>query len=194
MAKLHFFYGCMSAGKSTYLLQVAHNYKSRNMKAVIISPTLDTRTPNGKIRSQIGIESEATVFDPDDNLLQGIEFAIKETKQEIKCVLVDEAQFLTRRQAQQLACVVDDLNIPVMAYGLRTDFRGDLFPGSEALLALADDIREIRTICDCGRRATMHLRLDKEGKVLKEGEQIEIGNGEKYRSVCRKHWKESMER
>ena len=186
MAKLYFNFAAMNAGKSTILLQASHNYHERGMTTVMYTADLDDRYGRGKITSRIGITSEANTFQKDTNLFEEISDML--TRQEIDCVLVDEAQFLSEAQVWQLSDLADKLGIPVMCYGLRSDFQGKLFPGSAALLAVAEDLREIRTICWCGRKATMNLRLDAEGNAVTEGEQVVIGGEESYISVCRKHW------
>ena len=183
-----YYYSSMNAGKSTTLLQSSHNYRERGMHTLLLTPVLDDRAGSGKVASRIGLEAPATSFAPDDDLLHA-------TRQELAggplhCVLVDEAQFLTREQVLQLCKVVDELDIPVLAYGIRTDFQGELFEGSRHLLAWADNLVEIKTICHCGRKATMVVRLDAEGRAVTEGEQIEIGGNERYLALCRKHFHE----
>lgn len=190
MAKLYFHYSTMNAGKSTMLLQAAHNYRERGMETFLLTADLDTRAGAGTIGSRIGIKARATTFSPEDNLFAIIAHRLE--KGPCACVFIDEAQFLTRDQVWQLARAVDDLGVPVMCYGLRVDFRGELFPGSAALLALADEMREVRTICHCGKKATMVVRIDGEGRVLKDGAQIEIGGNERYISLCRRHWREAI--
>ncbi|MEM9105687.1 MAG: thymidine kinase [Pseudomonadota bacterium] len=192
MAKLYFNYSAMNAGKSTLLLQASYNYRERGMHTLLFIAALDDRAGRGKIGSRIGLEADATPFFSDDNLYDRIK---EEQKlRDIACVFVDEAQFMTEEQVWQLARTADRLNIPVMAYGLRTDFQGKLFPGSQALLAIADSLREIRTICWCGKKATMVVRLDSHGRPVKDGEQISIGGNETYVSLCRRHWEEAMGR
>lgn len=186
MAKLYFSYSAMNAGKSTVLLQASHNYRERGMNTYLLTAGLDDRVGVGKIGSRIGLEQEADIFKAGDDLYSRISESHNENS--ITCVLVDEAQFLTDPQVWQLARVADRLGIPVMCYGLRTDFQGNLFPGSSRLLAIADVLREIRTICWCGRKATMVVRLDGEGRVLDEGDQVAIGGEESYVSLCRRHW------
>ena len=178
----------MNAGKSTVLLQASHNYRERGMHTMLLTAALDDRTGIGKIGSRIGLEAEAETFADGDNLFERIEVAHAEKP--INCVLVDEAQFLSPEQVWQLCRVSDRLGIPVMCYGLRTDFQGKLFPGSAELLALADSLREIRTICWCGRKATMVVRLDEEGRILEDGDQVSIGGEESYVSLCRRHWED----
>lgn len=192
MAKLYFSYSTMNAGKSTLLLQASYNYRERGMRTVHFIAAFDDRGGVGKIVSRIGLEADAIPFQPSDDLFVAI--AAMKADGEIACAFVDEAQFLTEAQVWQLARVSDRLGIPVMAYGLRTDFRGQLFPGSHALLAIADELREVRTICKCGRKATMVVRQDAEGNVIREGAQIDVGGNEKYVSYCRRHWEEAMGR
>lgn len=190
MAKLYFSYAAMNAGKSTLLLQASHNYRERGMHTLMFTAALDDRAGRGVIASRIGVSTQAELFTSEQDL-----FAIIETEQRtapLHCVFVDEAQFLTPDQVWQLAHVADRLSIPVMCYGLRTDFQGKLFPGSAELLAIADSLREIRTICMCGAKATMVVRLDQDGNVLTEGDQVDIGGNEKYVSLCRRHWEEKL--
>jgi thymidine kinase len=188
MAKLYFYYSSMNAGKSTVLLQSSYNYRERGMHTLMFAPAVDDRAGVGRIQSRIGLSGEGRAFAPADNLLERVR--TEHTAQPLACVLVDEAQFLSRAQARQLSDVVDTLDIPVLCYGLRTDFQGNLFEGSAALLAWADTLTEIKTICHCGRKATMVLRVDGAGRVVREGAQIEIGGNEAYVSVCRRHFKE----
>lgn len=185
MAKLYFYYSTMNAGKSTSLLQAAHNYAERGMSVRLFSAKLDARA-GGRIASRIGIEAAAEHFDANTDFWGLLADA------KTNCVLIDEAQFLSKEQVRQLARVVDELNIPVMCYGLRTDFRGELFPGSAALLAWADTLSELKTICFCGRKATMVVRVSPDGRVESAGQQIEIGGNERYVSLCRRHFSESM--
>lgn len=192
MAKLYFYYSAMNAGKSTILLQSSYNYRERGMNTLILLPEIDTRVEAGKVTSRIGIEAEASTFNTADNLLSVI--AQHNEERTINCVLVDEAQFLTKNQVRQLSDVCDQLNIPVLAYGLRTDFQGNLFEGSELLLAWADSLTEIKTICHCGSKATMVLRIDGQGNAVKDGRQVQIGGNDRYLSVCRRHFKEGMAR
>ena len=187
MAKLYFNYSTMNAGKSTVLLQASHNYIERGMRTMLLTAKLDDRAGVGKIGSRIGLEAEADTFAPDENLFDKAE--ARNARGRLACILVDEAQFLEEEQVWQLARVADDLKIPVMCYGLRTDFQGKLFPGSAALLAVADNLREVRTICWCGSKATMVVRLGADGGVQEEGDQIAIGDNI-YVSLCRKHWRE----
>ncbi|WP_425101705.1 thymidine kinase [Tropicibacter sp. S64] len=190
MAKLHFHYSTMNAGKSTLLLQAAHNYNERGMQTYLLTAAVDNRAGEGTIGSRIGLGRPAATFGPDEDLFAKI--AARLAQGAVACIFVDEAQFLSRAQVWQLARVVDDLGVPVMAYGLRVDFRGELFPGSAALLALADEMREVRTICHCGRKATMVIRQGPDGDVLKDGAQVQIGGNETYVSLCRKHWREAV--
>ena len=187
MAKLYFNYSTMNAGKSTVLLQASHNYIERGMRTMLLTAKLDDRISEGKIGSRIGLEAEADTFSPDQNLFEAVK--TRNASGRLACVLVDEAQFLEPEQVWQLARVADDLKIPVMCYGLRTDFQGQLFPGSAVLLAVADNLREVRTICWCGSKATMVVRLGADGGVQEEGDQIAIGD-DIYVSLCRKHWRE----
>jgi len=180
----------MNAGKSTLLLQASHNYRERGMDTYLLTAKLDNRAGQGKIASRIGIGETADLFEPGEDLFAKIEARL--AKGPVNCIFIDESQFLEKSQVWQLACVVDDLNVPVMCYGLRVDFRGELFPGSAALLALADEMREARTICHCGKKATMVIRTDQDGNVLKDGAQIQIGGNETYVSLCRRHWREAV--
>jgi len=190
MAKLYFYYSAMNAGKSTVLLQSSYNYQERGMRTLVFVPAIDTRSGLGRVRSRIGLEAPAEVLTPTDNLLNRVRH--EHTIDPIACVLIDEAQFLTRAQVEQLSDVADVLEIPVLCYGLRTDFQGQLFPGSGALLALADDLVELKTICHCGRTATMNLRLAADGRAVREGAQIEIGGNERYVAMCRRHHKTAL--
>ena len=190
MAKLYFSYSTMNAGKSTLLLQASYNYHERGMRTVILIAAFDDRAGEGKVSSRIGLTADGIPFHRSDDLMSMIGRLHEEAP--IACVFVDEAQFLTPEQVWQLARVADRMHIPVMTYGLRTDFQGKLFPGSQELLAIADELREVRTICHCGRKATMVVRLDAEGQVIKEGSQIEVGGNEKYVSFCRLHWDDKI--
>ncbi|WP_409433350.1 thymidine kinase [Litorimonas sp. RW-G-Af-16] len=188
MSKLYFNYAAMNAGKSTILLQSSYNYIERGMHTLLLKPAIDNReNADTQILSRIGLNAEADVFQTETDLEQYILEA--HGAKPIDCVLIDEAQFLTRDQVWQLSHVSDDHRIPIMCYGLRTDFAGRLFPGSQALLAIADDLREIRTLCWCGRKATMTLRVDSKGEAVTKGRQVEIGGNERYVSLCRKHWR-----
>jgi thymidine kinase len=189
MAKLYFNYSTMNAGKSTVLLQASHNYIERGMQTYLLTARLDSRAGAGRIESRIGIGADADTFAPGDDLFARIRDRLDAGP--CACVFVDEAQFLAPDQVWQLARAVDDLGIPVMCFGLRVDFRGQLFPGSAALLALADDMREVRTICHCGRKATMVVRKGPDGSVLTDGDQVVIGGNERYVSLCRRHWREA---
>ncbi|MEP3431019.1 MAG: thymidine kinase [Roseibium sp.] len=186
MAKLYFNYSTMNAGKSTVLLQAAYNYQERGMKTLLLTAAFDDRAGKGQIASRIGLSAEADVFSSKDNVFEHIKNAQK--NQQVDAVLVDEAQFLTEEQVWQLANTADQLRVPVMCFGLRTDFQGKLFPGSAALLAFSDNLKEIKTICWCGRKATMVARLDAKGEVVDEGDQVVIGGNETYVSLCRDHW------
>lgn len=188
MAKLYFYYSSMNAGKSTTLLQSSFNYQERGMGTMLFTAALDDRYGVGKITSRIGLEEDAHVFDDKTDLYHDVTLELK--KRNLSCVLIDEAQFLTRDQVFQLASICDRIGIPVLTYGLRTDFQANLFEGSMHLLALADELKELKTICKCGQKATMNLRTDKNGKVIKEGEQTDIGGNDRYEVLCRKHFLE----
>lgn len=190
MAKLYFNYSTMNAGKSTVLLQASHNYRERGMQTYLMTAAIDGRAGAGRIASRIGISEQADTFTPEDDVFAMIRSRLD--KGMVACVFIDEAQFLSEAQVWQLARAVDDLDVPVLAYGLRVDFQGKLFPGSAALLALADEMREVRTICECGRKATMVIRRDETGKAITEGAQVQIGGNETYVSLCRKHWREAV--
>jgi thymidine kinase len=192
VAKVYFYYAAMNAGKSTVLLQSSYNYHERGMTTYLLTPAIDTRFGAGKITSRIGLEAPAHAFTPQDDLFTAVRSAHQGSP--LSCVLVDEAQFLTTAQVRQLTDLADECDIPVLCYGLRTDFQGNLFEGSGALLGWADDIIEIKTICHCGRKATMVLRVDPHGRAVKEGAQVEIGGNDRYVSVCRKHYKENRPR
>ena len=190
MAKLYFNYAAMNAGKSTTLLQASFNYRERGMETIEFTAKIDSRTEIGTIASRIGLRKEAHIFDSTTDLFAIVE---KESKtMTAGCVFLDEAQFLTAEQVMQLARIVDELNLPVICYGLRTDFRGELFEGSARLLAIADEIRELKTICKCGRKATMNLRIDSAGKAVTSGEKIEIGGNDRYIPLCRAHFYEAF--
>lgn len=190
MSKVYFYYSAMNAGKSTVLLQSSYNYQERGMNTLVFAPAMDTRSGTGKVASRIGLSADARAFARDENLFELTEETHNKTP--LSCVLVDEAQFLTKTQVEQLTDVADRLRIPVLCYGLRTDFLGNLFEGSLWLLAWADNLIELKTICHCGRKATMVLRLDASGAPVKSGAQIEIGGNERYVSVCRRHYKDSQ--
>jgi len=188
MAKLHFFYSTMNAGKSTALLQSNHNYKESNLKTLLFVPKSIADKSNGKIVSRIGLQADAIIVNNEYDFYN--EISIKQSEK-ISCIFVDEAQFLTKKQVHGLGKIADELNIPVMTYGIRTDFRGELFEGSQELLALADNLKELKTICsECDKKATMVVRLDSNGKILLEGEKILIGGNEIYKTLCRKHFRE----
>ena len=190
MAKLYFYYSSMNAGKSTALLQSSYNYNERGMNTLVMAPLLDDRYGTGKVTSRIGIETDAIVFQRDDDIYS---IVVERCADEpLHCVLIDEAQFLTRDQVFQLSDVTDSLNIPVLAYGLRTDFQGEPFEGSKYLLAWSDNLKELKAICHCGSKATMVLRLDGDGNAVREGSQVEIGGNDRYISMCRKHFKEEF--
>ena len=191
MAKLYFSYAAMNAGKSTMLLQAAYNYQERGMRALLLTSSLYAEEGKGMIRSRLGVASEAETFGQADDLFDTIREHTQAGK--VDCVFIDEAQFLTDDQVWQLARVADRLKIPVMTFGLRTDFQGKLFPGSMALLAIADELREIRTICHCGHKATMVVRQDMQGRVLLDGDQVSIEKSV-YVSLCRRHWEEETGR
>lgn len=191
MAKLYFYYSTMNAGKSTSLLQSSHNYRERGMHTLVYTAQFDQRGA-GRVHSRIGLSSEARHFAAGSDLFE--EISGEHARQSVSCVLLDEAQFLTPPQVEQLAAVVDRLSIPVLCYGLRTDFRGELFPGSARLLAIADELSELKTICHCGRKATMVVRVGNEGTVEREGEQVEIGGNERYLPLCRRHFFDAIGR
>lgn len=190
MAKVYFYYSAMNAGKSTVLLQSSYNYQERGMRTVVFAPAIDDRSGLGRVKSRIGLEAPAESFTESDDLLTRVTAYHQNIP--LSCVLIDEAQFLTAEQVDQCTDIADSLNIPVLCYGLRTDFLGNLFPGSARLLAVADSLIELKTICHCGRKATMNLRIGPEGKALHEGAQVEIGGNERYVAVCRAHYKEAL--
>ena len=190
MAKLYFHFSTMNAGKSTALLQASYNYIERGMVTYLLTARFDDRAGQGRIASRIGIGADADTFDGKTDLFAKISKRLNE--EDVACTFLDEAQFLTEDQVWQLARAVDDLNVPVMCYGLRVDFMGKLFPGSAALLALADEMREVRTICHCGKKATMVVRKGEDGQVLTGGDQVVIGGNETYVSLCRRHWREAV--
>ena len=191
MAKLYFYYSTMNAGKTTTLLQSAYNYHERGMRTLILTPKLDTRAGEGVVASRIGLKAQAQIFTHEDDLASMVRHELA-AKGKIDCVLVDEAQFLSKAQVWQLTDVVDVLNIPVLAYGLRTDFRGELFEGSQYLLAWADNLIELKTICHTGKKATMVVRVDEHGRAVTDGPQVEVGGNERYVSVSRKEFKKIM--
>ncbi len=190
MAKLYFHYSTMNAGKSTLLLQASYNYVERGMQSYLLTANFDDRAGTGRIGSRVGIGADADTFASQTDLFSKIQERLNAGP--CACVLIDEAQFLSADQVWQLARAVDDLKVPVMCYGLRVDFQGKLFPGSAALLALADEMREIRTICHCGKKATMVVRQDEHGNVLKDGAQVQVGGNETYVSLCRVHWRQAI--
>ena len=190
MAKLYFYYSAMNAGKSTTLLQSSFNYRERGMNTMLFTAALDDRFGKSVISSRIGLKSEAHLFDEELDLFVKIADELKEHP--LHCILVDEAQFLTHEHVRQLGTVADALKIPVLCYGLRTDFQANLFEGSKWLLALADELIELKTICNCGSKATMNLRVDEKGDAVKEGASIEIGGNDRYLALCRKHFNEKL--
>ena len=192
MAQLYFYYSAMNAGKSTSLLQSAHNYREQGMRVAVFTAAIDDRFGRGRVSSRIGLESEAELFDASSDFEAMLETRL-EGAGRIACVLVDEAQFLSPGQVDALARIVDGSGVPVLCFGLRTDFRGELFPGSARLLAIGDKLAELKTVCTCGRKATMTVRLDADGCVVAAGEQVEIGGNERYESKCRRHYRELMD-
>ncbi|HHW7568514.1 TPA: thymidine kinase [Mannheimia haemolytica] len=190
MAKLYFYYSSMNAGKSTTLLQSSYNYQERGMNTLVYTAAIDDRFGVGKVSSRIGISQEANLFTADTNLF--VEIKALHSNKALHCILIDEAQFLTKTQVYQLSDVVDKLKIPVLCYGLRTDFQAELFEGSKYLLAWADELEELKTICDCGKKAHFVVRLNEQGEAIKDGEQIQIGGNDKYLSVCRYHYKQKL--
>ena len=187
MAQLYFYYSAMNAGKSTSLLQSAYNYRERGMNPLIFTFALDNRFGSGKVASRIGLEADARLYNEDDDLLSII--GKLHSDHYVDCVFIDEAQFLTKAQVSQLIEVVDELDIPVLAYGLRTDFLGETFTGSHYLLAWADKLFELKTVCHCGRKANFVVRIDENGVAVTSGAQVEIGGNDRYESMCRKHFK-----
>ena len=190
MAKVYFYYAAMNAGKSTVLLQSSYNYRERGMRTLLFTPSVDTRYGTGRIESRIGLRSSAIPLGQSENLLHRVR--TEHETQPVACVLIDEAHFLTGEQVWQLTDIADALGIPVLCYGLRTDFQGKLFAGSAALLALGDELIELKTICHCGRKATMNLRLDRDGRAVREGAQVEIGGNDRYVAMCRRHFKAAL--
>lgn len=189
MAKLYFYYSAMNAGKSTTLLQSSYNYRERGMHTLLFAPHLDDRYGVGKIASRIGLKADAILFDGDFNFFNYIKAELSKPQHKLKCVLIDEAQFLTRAQVLELSDVADTLHIPVLAYGLRSGFQGELFEGSKYLLAWAEELTEIKTICHCGRKATMNMRIDADRRKVVDGPLIEIGGNDRYVATCHKHFK-----
>ena len=190
MAKLYFYYSSMNAGKSTSLLQSSYNYRERGMHTLVLAPIVDDRYGAGVVASRIGLKTDATIFDAKEDLLALVTTCHREKN--LSCVLVDEAQFLSRDQVFQLSEVCDRLDIPVLAYGIRTDFQGELFPGSAALLGIADTLVELKAVCHCGRKASMNLRVDETGNAVKQGAQTEIGGNDRYVALCRKHFSAAL--
>ena len=190
MAKLYFYYSSMNAGKSTSLLQSAYNYQELGMNPFLLTAEIDDRYNVGKVTSRIGLEAGAHLFNQDNNLLELV--SERNENEKIDCVLIDESHFLSKEHVKQLGKVVDNLDIPVLCYGIRTDFRGELFPGSQYLLAWADNLNELKTVCHCGRKATMVVRLDADGKVVSDGDQVVIGGNDQYQSMCRRHFAEHI--
>jgi thymidine kinase len=190
MAKVYFYYAAMNAGKSTVLLQSSYNYRERGMRTLLFTPAIDNRYGSGRIESRIGLRSGAISLGGLEDIVARVR--TEHDSQRVACVLVDEAQFLSPEQVWQLAEVADVLDIPVLCYGLRTDFQGKLFPGSATLLGIADDLTELKTICHCGRKATMNLRINQDGRAAKEGDQVEIGGNNRYVATCRLHFREAL--
>lgn len=190
MAKLYFYYASMNAGKSTNLLQADFNYRERGMRTMLFTAAVDDRFAPGTITSRIGLSAPATMFDPSTEIAALV--AARHAEAPLACVLVDEAQFLTAAQVEQLAWIADGLGVPVLAYGLRTDFRGALFEGSARLLATADSLVEIKSVCACGRKATMNLRVDANGRAVAQGAQTEIGGNDRYVALCRRHFSAAL--
>lgn len=187
MAKLYFYYSAMNAGKSTTLLQSSYNYQERGMDTILFTPSIDDRFSSSSVSSRIGLKEEAVLFDDDFNFFSYSKTALS-SNDNIKCILIDEAQFLTKNQVKQLTKIADILSLPVLAYGLRSDFKAEPFEGSTYLLVWADELIEIKTICHCGRKAIMNVRMDEQGNILKSGKQVQIGGNELYVSTCRKHF------
>ncbi len=188
MAQLYFYYSAMNAGKSTHLLQSNYNYQERGMRCQLFTAKIDDRFEQGKVASRLGIHADAALFDADTNILDQVQSEL--TQNSLDCILIDEAQFLTEVQVAQLCDIVDLLKIPVLAYGIRTDFLGKTFSGSAALLAWADKLIELKTICHCGKKANFVVRLDEAGNALTQGKQVEVGGNDRYESMCRKHFRE----
>lgn len=188
MAKIHFYYSAMNAGKTTTLLQSSYNYQERGMDTLIFTPAIDDRYGEGVATSRIGLQSDAIIFTPDTDIFSEVRAQCLQNPN-IRCILIDEAQFLSKEQVYALCQITDDMNIPVLAYGLRSDFLGEPFEGSLYLLAWADQLIEIKTICHCGRKATMNMRIDENSEPVREGSQVEIGGNDRYVSVCRRHFR-----
>jgi thymidine kinase len=191
MAKLYFYYSSMNAGKSTALLQASYNYRERGMNTIVLAPSLDDRYGQGMVTSRIGLQSEAVSIRPDEDLFATVSSLMSEKP--LHCVLIDEAQFLSKQQVLQIGRISDHLDVPVLAYGLRTDFQGEPFEGSKYLLAIADNLKEIKAICHCGSKATMVIRQDPGGNIITSGESVEIGGNDRYVSMCRKHFYEAFD-
>lgn len=189
MSKLYFYYSSMNAGKTTALLQSSYNYRERGMNTLVLAPAMDDRYGVGRVTSRIGLESQATTFSRADDLFDIVKTCVDD--EPLHCVLIDEAQFLTKEQVYQLGEVTDHLNVPVLAYGLRSDFQGEPFEGSKYLLAWSDNLKELKAICFCGSKATMVIRMDEDGNAVTAGSQVEIGGNDLYVSMCRKHFKEN---
>jgi thymidine kinase len=189
MAKLYFYYASMNAGKSTTLLQSSFNYQERGMETMLFTAAIDDRYAKGVISSRIGLEANANLFNPDTDI--GALVEAEHRRRPLSCILIDEAQFLNRTQVLQLAAISDEMKIPVLAYGLRTDIQANLFEGSAHLLALADTLVELKAVCECGRKATMNLRVDESGAAMREGAQIEVGGNDRYVALCRRHFSEA---
>jgi thymidine kinase len=187
MAQLYFYYSTMNAGKSTHLLQSSYNYRERGLNTLLFTAQIDDRFAKGKVSSRLGIHADALLFNDKSNIFEQVKCQISSS--EVACILIDEAQFLTTQQVRQLTDIVDELKIPVLAYGIRTDFLGETFVGSAALLAWADKLVELKTICHCGKKANFVMRCDEHGNAVKGGEQIEVGGNERYESLCRRHFK-----
>jgi thymidine kinase len=188
MAKLYFYYSAMNAGKSTTLLQSNYNYLERGMHTLLLTPRLDNRYGEGVIASRIGLQSKAYCYEKKDDLFLYVKHQMAQSGLTYSCVLLDESQFLSKAQVKQLANVCDELSIPVLAYGIRSDYQGELFEGSQYLLGLADELVEIKTVCHCGRKATMNMRIDEKGEAVRHGKQVHIGGNESYVATCRKHF------
>ena len=190
MAQLYFYYSTMNAGKSTHLLQSSYNYRERGLDTLLFTAKIDDRFAEGKVSSRLGIHADARLFDDSTDVFDDVKQQSQNTK--IACILIDEAQFLTKQQVKQLTDIVDELKIPVLAYGIRTDFLGQTFSGSAALLAWADKLVELKTICHCGRKANFVIRLNSDGIAATDGEQVEVGGNERYQALCRKHFKQHI--
>lgn len=188
MAQLYFYYSAMNAGKSTALLQSAYNYKERGMHVEVFTAALDDRFGTGVVASRIGLKADAHLYNKETDMLSSVQQLHQQQK--IDCILIDESQFLTKKQAQALTYIVDEMNIPVLAYGLRTDFLGETFEGSHYLLAWCDKLIELKTVCHCGRKANFVVRIDEQGNAVSEGEQVEVGGNDRYESMCRRHFRE----